>query len=323
MPRVNIEGVGLVDFPDDMSHEEIEAAIHRDILPYYPQAAEDSKESALLGQESPESVGAEPAPEDRPIEDTENPEPGGDELVSLTDSTEALPEPGKEGLLPLDDPKPAGDWMAAASPLERHDPLIDPAGEKARLGLAENSPAGVFDANLLLRVWANVGEPAHSMVVASSTGDAAKPSAVEQDYLEQRLQNQIDWYDRKSQSSQFWYKKLRIVELVAAALIPLLSGYSEVSVYMTPLVGLLGLLITVVAGILNLNQYQERWVAYRSTSESLQQEKFLYLARCAPYDGEDAFTRLVRRVEGLIGKEYNAWIQNTAKSVSTKPQNEG
>jgi hypothetical protein len=39
-----------------------------------------------------------------------------------------------------------------------------------------------------------------------------------------RLEEQIDWYDKKSALNQSWFKRTKIIELIAAALIPLLAG---------------------------------------------------------------------------------------------------
>ena len=87
----------------------------------------------------------------------------------------------------------------------------------------------------------------------------------ENEYIEKRLQEQIDWYDRKSQIAQRWFKRLRGFELIAATAIPFLAGYSGNSLYLTLAVGFLGLLVAVAAGLLSLNQFQERWVEYRTT----------------------------------------------------------
>ena len=46
------------------------------------------------------------------------------------------------------------------------------------------------------------------------------------DPIMDRLEDQINWYDRKSQSAQHIYKRLKIVEILAAAMIPLLAGLS-------------------------------------------------------------------------------------------------
>jgi hypothetical protein len=48
MPRVNVEGVGLVDFPDDMSDDDIVAAIERDIIPQIPQKPEGGFGTAVV-----------------------------------------------------------------------------------------------------------------------------------------------------------------------------------------------------------------------------------------------------------------------------------
>lgn len=139
-------------------------------------------------------------------------------------------------------------------------------------------------------------------------------------YVQERLQDQIDWYDRKSQRAHRWFKLLRGFELIAATAIPFLSGYSGTSVYLTLAVGLLGLLIAVVAGLLSLNQFQERWIEYRTICEALKREKYLFLARGAPYEGDNPFPSLVERVESLIAKETSAWGQSIRSVGKPKTQ---
>ena len=39
-----------------------------------------------------------------------------------------------------------------------------------------------------------------------------------------RLEDQIDWYDRKSRSAQQIFKRMKIVEILAAAVIPFLAA---------------------------------------------------------------------------------------------------
>lgn len=43
MPIINIQGIGPMQFPDDMSQDEIKTAIHRDILPQFPELAAKTK----------------------------------------------------------------------------------------------------------------------------------------------------------------------------------------------------------------------------------------------------------------------------------------
>lgn len=43
-------------------------------------------------------------------------------------------------------------------------------------------------------------------------------------YLKERLEDQIDWYDRKSISNQKSFKRLQVLIIVASATILFLSG---------------------------------------------------------------------------------------------------
>jgi hypothetical protein len=87
----------------------------------------------------------------------------------------------------------------------------------------------------------------------------------------QRLEDQIQWYDQRSNRNQRTFKLLKIIMIVAAALIPLLVGL-PVPAWAT---GALGVVIAVTEGIQQLNQYHANWISYRSTCEALKHEKFL------------------------------------------------
>lgn len=144
----------------------------------------------------------------------------------------------------------------------------------------------------------------------------------EEEYIEVRVDDQIGWYDKKSQKSQFWYKLLRGAEIVAAAAIPLIAGFSVDPFPMALVLGILGASIAVISAVISLNQLQENWTEYRTTCESLKHEKFLYLTKAEPYHEEESFRLFVQRVECLISKENSAWSQYTQASIeNTKPIN--
>ncbi len=144
----------------------------------------------------------------------------------------------------------------------------------------------------------------------------------ESEYFETRLDDQIDWYDKKSMSNQKWFKRLRVIEIVAAAAIPLLSGFIEDNPDSLKIViGLLGLLIVVITGVVTLYKFQENWIEYRTTSETLKHEKFLYLTACEPYNVDKPFCLLVQRVENLISKENTKWVEYIKSSKEGKSEN--
>ena len=143
----------------------------------------------------------------------------------------------------------------------------------------------------------------------------------EDQYLSDRVDDQIHWYDQKSQSAQKTFKRLRGVEILVASSIPFLAGFSGIYDGVRFLTGLAGVVIVVLTGIISLNQYQENWFAYRTVCESLKHEKYLFAARAEPYDRESPFQLLVGRVEGLISKENSDWSLQTRTSVDASKPN--
>jgi hypothetical protein len=137
------------------------------------------------------------------------------------------------------------------------------------------------------------------------------------DPIVERLEDQISWYDRKSSSNQKVYKRIKITEIIAAAVIPFLGALNPPNVGWWT--GALGVVITVLEGLLHLNQYQQNWIAYRSTCESLKHEKYVYIANASPYGGvEDARALLAERVESLVAQEHAKWA--SAQQETTKKQ---
>lgn len=129
------------------------------------------------------------------------------------------------------------------------------------------------------------------------------PATAEHATLE-RLEDEIRWYDEKSARSQRLFKWLKFTEIVAAAAIPLLAVFDAP----TAAAAVLGGVILVLEGLQHVNQYQSNWTTYRTTCEALKHEKFLYLARAGPYDGENPHPLLAERIEGLISQENAMWV---------------
>jgi Protein of unknown function (DUF4231) len=127
-----------------------------------------------------------------------------------------------------------------------------------------------------------------------------------------RLDERIDWYDRRSGSNQRSYKILKIVVIVLAALIPLLSGvplpFLPTMGVPTWILGAMGAAIAVIEGVQALNQYYGNWISYRSTCEALKHEKYLYLGEAGPYaTAVGAHALLAERVESLVSQENAKW----------------
>jgi hypothetical protein len=135
--------------------------------------------------------------------------------------------------------------------------------------------------------------------------DGAAEDALQASPAWERLETQIAWYDKKSNQNQRWFKRLKVLQIVVAAAIPVAAAFN-----LDPdVMGASGALIVVVEGLQQLQQYQQKWTTYRSTCERLKHDKYLYLARAGPYTkAPRPEALLAERVEGLVSQEHAAWV---------------
>lgn len=129
------------------------------------------------------------------------------------------------------------------------------------------------------------------------------PSPASADPTWNRLEDQINWYDRKSGDNQRRYKWLKLLEITVAAALPVVAAVHS-PVWVT---GGLAAVIVILEGIQHLYQFQQNWITYRSTAEALKHERYLYLAEAGPYTASDRHQQLAERLEGLISQEHAKW----------------
>jgi hypothetical protein len=128
-----------------------------------------------------------------------------------------------------------------------------------------------------------------------------------------RLEDQVGWYDRKSQAAQRAYKRLKVLQLVAAAAVPVVAA-AEAAAWIT---AGFGGVVLVLEGLQQLGQYQSNWITYRSTCEALKHEKYLYLAGAGPYrNSEDRSVVLAEHIEGLVSQEHARWVSSREETAS-------
>ncbi len=140
------------------------------------------------------------------------------------------------------------------------------------------------------------------------------------DYIKDRLENQISWYDRRSARSKTWFYALSLGQAIVASAIAIVSAVSEKPDRSVLVVlATMGGITAVTTSVLGLLKFQEDWLSYRSTCEALKKEKFFFLACAGPYTDETKrFETLVERVESLISREHTSWAQMTANAKLEK-----
>jgi len=138
-----------------------------------------------------------------------------------------------------------------------------------------------------------------------------------------RLQAQIDWYDRKAKASQRAYKVSKISIVVLAILIPVFAEYGFIPGFEESrafLVGAAAGVIVLLEGLQVLNKWQENWILYRATCEGLRNEQHLFAEKAGPYTGlkTDAAQRLLaERTSSLVMAEHSKWSHAREAKIET------
>ena len=131
-------------------------------------------------------------------------------------------------------------------------------------------------------------------------------------YLKQRYEPQIAWYDTKAIANQLQYRFLQWSVLILSAVTPVLVAvggewqrWSAVVVSASVAIG---------TAALKTFKYQENWINYRTTCETLRKEIHYFTARVGDYrDAEDSHAQFVERVEALVSRENTLWLSAQAK----------
>jgi hypothetical protein len=149
-----------------------------------------------------------------------------------------------------------------------------------------------------------IAQPLSSPRPASEAPPEAPAAAPAASASWQRLEEQVKWYSSGARRNKRWYMRIKLVQIVSAAAIPVLAATS----LPTWVAGSLGALIVVLESVQQLFQFHSNWTHYRSTSEALKHEKYLYLARAGAYANvPNPEALLAERIEGRVSQEHASW----------------
>jgi len=128
-----------------------------------------------------------------------------------------------------------------------------------------------------------------------------------QKYLKERYEDQINWYDKKSIWNQKLYRYFQWSVIILAAITPVLVAiHCELTRWLAVFIAAL---VAIGTSILKTFKYQENWINYRTTCETLRKEIHFYRAGSGDYrDSEDREALFVERVESLISRENTMWL---------------
>jgi hypothetical protein len=95
--------------------------------------------------------------------------------------------------------------------------------------------------------------------------------------------------------------------IILSALAPILFLIEEINKYIPVVVSIL---VTIFSAASKTFKFQEKWIEYRTTAESLKKEKHFFDFNLYEYGQCENKERLfVQRVEALISRENTRWIE--------------
>lgn len=128
------------------------------------------------------------------------------------------------------------------------------------------------------------------------------------DYIKTRLDDQAQWYSKKSGLNKKKYNSLQFLKVVFAVLIPFLTIWVDKHPFIKYVIAGLGVLIAFVEGYSKIHNFKEIWQTYRITAEQLKRQKILFLNKVTPYDKPDADKTLVLNCEKIMSSENQSWL---------------
>ena len=140
-------------------------------------------------------------------------------------------------------------------------------------------------------------------------------------YIEERLNDQLRYYDRTAGKAKNRYLQSRLVSVVAGALVPVLVNLEFA--YVDVITTILSVLVVLIVSLESVFHFREQWVNSRSTSEALRKEYFEFTAAEGLYadfveDGSAAFRLFVERVEAMIEAENLSTLQVMTRETRTQ-----
>ena len=151
-------------------------------------------------------------------------------------------------------------------------------------------------------------------------------------YLEQRVDDQLAFYEKAANKSKRTYSGMQISVIVLGLLVPVVVNIPsewgdglDMSLPIKIAVTVMSLSLAVLNGVLNFKKYGDLWLSYRMTEELLKHEKYLFLTGSAKYKNpESSFPKFVQTIESIISAEHNKFrsLIEDAKRPATTAESE-
>ncbi len=128
------------------------------------------------------------------------------------------------------------------------------------------------------------------------------------DYLKERLEPQLDWYNKKASQNKRIYHWLQWTAIAISPVVPAMIAWAPDDLRLLTVA--LSVVLAVVTSSLKTFRFQELWISYRTIARTLEKEKHLYIAKVNEYEyAENASRLLVQRTEEIMSRENMTWME--------------
>ena len=136
-----------------------------------------------------------------------------------------------------------------------------------------------------------------------------------QHYIVKRYEPAINWYDTKSIWNQHFYRILQWSLIVLSTITPvIIAGQAKYPIIPAWVPLLTSTIVAVISSGLKAFKYEEHWLNYRTTCETLKKERHFFNAELEDYKtAEDKEALFVERVEALISRENTLWLSTSRR----------
>jgi hypothetical protein len=123
-------------------------------------------------------------------------------------------------------------------------------------------------------------------------------------FIKKRVDDQIEWYSAQASKNKKFYIAARASVLLMSAAVPIITAYDFS--YSNIFLQIFGVSIVCIRSMEDLMKFHENWINYRSTSESLKHEKYVFISK-SDEDQSSEFQNFVLVIENIISQEAVNW----------------
>ncbi len=140
-----------------------------------------------------------------------------------------------------------------------------------------------------------------------------------ENYLKERYENQVQWYDSRSSLYKRYYHWFQWATIIFSSVLPasIMLIPEDDKIYLV----VLSVILAIATSAMKSFKFQENWISYRTIAETLKKETHYYNAGANGYSTVENKEQLfVERVESLISRENTLWVETHTKSKSIPKQ---